>query len=186
MRAKKTLYFFPVLFYLTMRQAATPEQAPPGRFRSSGWEKTWQGLKENRLSVSTDVLSTGTALKCPKKPSASPMPLRFITPLPSFMMHLQLLTLKQPGSPAGFRWGRGEEESMLTLTDRERRPAGGFMLPRPSTGGWLHRDCRKVISGKVTGILGVQLTAFPTAWLSLSHVVPAWLQTKRQHFAIQM
>lgn len=84
--------------------------------------------------MSTDGPSTGTALKRPRKPSASPMALRFITPLPSFMMHLQLLTLKQPGLSAGLERDREEEENTQKHTDSEMRPAESLILINCSSG----------------------------------------------------
>lgn len=65
--------------------------------RSSGSVKGWQELKEKRTSVfSVPRLCLSRGFKRNKKPSSSPIVLRLITPVPSFMMHLQSFTLKQP------------------------------------------------------------------------------------------
>ncbi len=82
------------LLYLTMRHAATLVHS--AAVRSSGCEKGWQGLNDRRISALTGMFSADTGVKRPRKPSASPIAFRFITPLPSFMMHLQSLTLKHP------------------------------------------------------------------------------------------
>lgn len=96
--------------YLTMRHAATAVQSL--KVVTSGSEKCWQGLKEKKVSVPADTSSAGTGLKRSRKPSASPTAFKLITPLPSFMMHLQLLTLKQPGSSSELGTGEGDEEDM--------------------------------------------------------------------------
>lgn len=116
--------------YLTMRHAATPVQSLP--VGSSGCEKCWQGLKERNISALADMFSAGTALKRPRKPSASPIAFKFITPLPSFMMHLQLLTLKQPGFSAEFGCAEREEENMLKERDN-RKAAWRLMVTERAT-----------------------------------------------------
>lgn len=83
------------LLYLTIRHAAILVQSAP--VRSSGSEKGWQGLKVRRISALIGMFSADIGFRRPRKPSASPIAFRLITPLPSFMMHLQGFTLKHPG-----------------------------------------------------------------------------------------
>lgn len=114
------------LLYLTMRHAATPVHSVPNR--SSGCEKCWHGLKDKRTSALAGVLFAGTRIKRPRKPSASPIAFMSITPLPSFIMHLQLLTLKQPDFLAELGGGVRDEENTPKPTDRVRKRAWRLMV----------------------------------------------------------
>lgn len=114
------------LLYLTMRHAATLVHSAP--VRSSGCEKGWQGLKVRRISALTGMSSADTGFKRPRKPSASPIVFRFITPLPSFMMHLQLLTLKQPAFLVELGWGEWDEENVVKQAESMRKTVWGCIV----------------------------------------------------------
>lgn len=111
------------LLYLTIRHAAISVQSAP--VRSSGSEKGWQGLKVRRISALTGMFSADTGFRRPRKPSASPMAFRLITPLPSFMMHLQGFTLKHPDL---FGWGERAEENMIKPTESASKTLWRLMV----------------------------------------------------------
>lgn len=153
------------LFYLTMRHAATSVQSLP--VKSSGREKCWQGLKDRRTSVSTGTtLPAATGFKRPRKPSASSIAFRFITPLPFSMMHLQLLTLKQPAFLADLPWEEAVGQNRPKQTDSVRKTALGIILAvwaaavdrgelcavRYLKCSWQYGEGRKVIRVKVITI----------------------------------
>lgn len=159
------------LFYLTMRHAATSVQSLP--VKSSGRENCWQGLKDRRTSVSTGTtLPAATGFKRPRKPSASSIAFRFITPLPFSMMHLQLLTLKQPAFLADLPWEEAVGQNRPKQTDSVRKTALGIIMAvwaaamdrgelcavRYLKCSWQYGEGRKVIRVKVITIPHVPKT----------------------------